>query len=179
MRPIKDTSKTRPADPFQPLLDHLAQQNGFWAQDNDKVARVFHQCVDSVSKDKEKAIVQFVGDDNERAYWIGAYMTTPAYMDGHMAKPYLALGIWSDASERLAIKQKPTQDDKYDRVRLNSLAAILSKHLGFNTLAVIYKRRAEAADAEVTGGRPAVSEENDRIYESIDTKTKQGSDKPE
>ena len=164
--------KPHSADPFQPLLDHIAKQHGFWAQDNEKVAKVFHRCLDSVSKDKEKAVVRFVGDDNERAYWIGGYLTTPSYLNGHTARPYLALAIWADASERLAIKQKPTEDDKSHRVCLNILAATLAKRLGFNTLAVTLKKRAEAADSESIGSRPAVSGEDDRIYDSIDIESK-------
>ncbi len=42
-----------------------------------------------------------------------------------------------------------------------------------------FKKRAEAANAEVPGGRPAVDVEDDRVYDSIDIKPIKGAGKQE
>lgn len=157
----------RSADPFQPLLDHL-EEHGGWSNDNEKVAKVFHRCVDAIPKDQDKAIIRFVGDNDNRAYWVADYLVEPVYLGGHTPRPYLALAIWADSSERLAAVEKPFPDDEHNRRRLNTLAAILAKRLGFNSLAVTFKKRAEAAPL----GGPATHADADRIYDSIDTNTK-------
>ena len=72
----------RSADPFQPLLDHL-EEHGGWSNDNEKVAKVFHRCVDAIPKDQDKAIIRFVGDNDNRAYWVADYLVEPVYLGGH------------------------------------------------------------------------------------------------
>ena len=97
--------------PFQPLLDHLARQHGAWDIDNDKVAVAFYRCFDAIPKDKEKAVVEFVGNDNDRAYWVGRYLTESSYLHGHPPMPHLALAIWANASDRLAAARKLSHGD--------------------------------------------------------------------
>ena len=51
--------------PFQPLLDQIDRQQG-WASDYEKVAETFYRCLDSIPKNKEKAVIEFVGNDDDR-----------------------------------------------------------------------------------------------------------------
>jgi|GEM_PF-4591473 len=154
------------ATAFQPLLEHVAAQGGHWAFNNEEVARVFHACVDSIATDKADAIAKFVGMDNDRAYWIGCYLTERDYLHGHKAMPHVALAIWANASERLEAKERANSEDQLTQRDLNELAAILAKRLRFDALAATFKRRSELARLKHTGG-PATSAEDQRVYDSI------------
>jgi len=152
--------------PFQPLLDHLARQHGNWHTDNAKIAAAFYRSLDAIPKDKEKAIVDFVGTDFDRAYCIASYLVYPEYLQGHKPQPYLALTIWANESEYIAGKKRPSGEDKSDAGSLNYLAAIEAERNGLHSLAVAFKKRAEAT------GNPgaAVSGEEMDIYDTIKIK---------
>lgn len=151
------------ASPFQPLVDHIAK--GAWALNNSENAAVFYLCLDSIKQDQDAAIIQFVGDDDDRAYWIPCYLTSPSYLRagrrGFRAReprPLLALAIWANFSERLEIGKTSA-----NKRAPNELAAITAKQLGLNDLAITFKRRAE----QVRDGGPAISEEDQNTYDSI------------
>ncbi len=155
-------------DAFQPLLDHLAAQDGFWALNNRAVADAFFRCFDTASNsnDADRALLTFVRDNNDRAYWIGGYLTEPYYLRGRRARPLLALAIWTNASERLDQIEEATQDDVLTQRNLNELAAVLAKRLGCDALARTLKARSEAARLKIPGG-PATDQDHDTIYDSI------------
>ena len=158
------TSTTGADKPFQPLLDHLAKQHGLWGSDNTKVAAAFYRCFDAIPKDKEKALIEFVGNDNDRAYWISSYLTSDSYLHGHAPMPHLALAIRANASDRLAVEKNLTDDNLSTRHCLNYLAAIQAKRLGLDALAVKFKVRAAAGRDP---GGPAVSGDDRDVYDSI------------
>ena len=153
---------------FQPLLDHLAAQNGFWQLNNQKVADAFFRCFDTASQSDEadNELLTFVGDNNDRAYWIGAYLTRPYYLQGRKARPLLALAIWTNASERLDQLEEPTEHDVLTQRNLSELAAVLAKRLGCDPLARTLKARSEAARERFPGG-PATDEDHKTTYDSI------------
>lgn len=151
---------------FCPLTEHLEKQDGFWALNNSAVAEVFHRCFDAESTQKDKLLIQFVGDHNDRAYWIGAYLTTPSYLGGRKPRPLLALAIWVNASERLEEADDPNGENLTRKRSLNELAAVQAQLLGCDSLAKTLKARSENARLKGAGG-PATSAESQKTYDSI------------
>ena len=160
------TSAIAADPPFKPLLDHVARQNGNWNLDKPKAAAVFYRCMDAISKDKEKAVVEFVGNDNERAYWIGYYLTDPSCLHDRAPLSHLALSIWANASDRLAMDKELNDGEKAIRHSLNYIAAIQAKRLGLDAMAAKLKRR---VGADRGAGSPVVSADDSRLYGSVKT----------
>ncbi len=153
--------------PFTPLLKHLDAQGGEWDTDNEEVARIFHACVKTITNDSHAAILEFLGPDLRRHYWISAYLVEDCYLHGSTPDAEFAMLILCQAT-----KIAPREDAELVlalgvRVKL----AVLAKRRGFVVLATAAKASAvqmKRSNKKLQGGAmPAMDADALKVYNDI------------
>jgi TonB family protein len=116
----------------------------------------------------EGELFKYLGTDIEKHYWISWFLVEPDYLHGSKPLPYVALLIQQQALSLL--RGKNDAESLGNTVQLSVSAAVLSKELGFGSLAVSYKQDAErlsAKNADLKAWYPAMSEYKHCLYDSI------------
>lgn len=127
--------------PFASLEKAIQTGRGGWDGDKSVLSKVFDTERKRLGDRFESELLNWLGTDPERHYWISTFLETENYLHGNKRLPHLSLLV---KQQGLALVQG--KDDENSRgyvVGLGITAAILSDELGFHTLATSYKDQAE------------------------------------
>ena len=154
--------------PFADLARTAENQWAGWEGDKRPLAELLYREQNRLGGRFELELARFIGSDVQRHYWVAALLSSAEPAAGGKRRPYLALVILEQGvylSERA-----PGIQAKADAVRMSIRAAVLSRQLGFQHLAIAHKSRAEALIAkhsELAGASPAMSAQDHKTYSAI------------
>ena len=156
------------SEPFASLEQAVKSQRGGWSGDKSKLSAVFDSERRQLGDKFEAELLKWLGKDVERHYWISAFLEADSYLHGNKRLPHLSLLV-KEQGLRL-VRDKRDAESEGDVVRLSITAATLSAELGFSTLAMSYKDKAEALlkrNSDLSAYVPGMSEDDRRLYDSI------------
>jgi hypothetical protein len=134
----------------------------------DDLVTAFNADRKALGKDFRRAVLAYVAKHPARHSWVACFLTEPEYLQGNEPQPEFALLL---LEQGIVLSAHATSDeDKYEMIRLQVLAALLADKLGLSSLAVSHKAAVESslkADPLLGGGFPALDDEGHRRYDSI------------
>ena len=160
----QDTDHT----PFIFLDNELVTQNPRWSGDKTSLSKIFDSERRRLGTRFESALLKWLGDDDEKHYWISLFIDWESYLHGNKRLPELSLLIKQQGLT--LVKPHQGEDAKRLIIGLSITAAILSDELGLDALARFYKYQAEdllRIDPSLSKHVPAVSEAERRRYDEI------------
>ena len=113
-------------------------------------------------------LLAFVGEDIDRHYWSGTYLYAADYLQGNPPLPQLALALMHDGLFLCRLSWR--HNDEYHVVTLHTVAAVLCKRAGLDALAIEHKKAFQMLLADkpiLAGGSPALSDDDNAVYNSI------------
>lgn len=161
--------------PFASLEKAVKQEQGGWAGDKSRLSAVFVAERKRLGDRFEGELLQWLGEDPERHYWISSFLEAESYLHGSKPLPHLSLLV---KQQGLFLVQG--KDDERSRgyvVGFSITAAILSDELGLRSLASGYKTEAETLliqYPELSGYVPGLYETERRRYDEIKSAVRRG-----
>jgi hypothetical protein len=151
------------AKPFGRIEGQLAEQDREWATDNARLARLFAADRKALGARFQTELLKWLGRDIDKHYWVACYLVEPGYLNGLPQMPELAL---------LILEQGLTlpETESCNRVSVHMVAAVVAAKLGLVELAMAHKGQAESLvreDRTLAGCRPAMSDDDRRIYSNL------------
>lgn len=162
------TSVFSQEQPFSEFIAAINSERGGFAGNKEKLSTIFNAERHRLGDDFEAELLNYLGDDPEKRYWIGIFLTRTSYLHGSPAMPDLALDIW-DKAIKTTRKAKETKAIGL-RYNLSILAAILAHNLGKNVIALEYKslgNRIIASGFDPAPYTPALDRYEQCIYKTI------------
>lgn len=162
-----------PVQPFAQFEHALQNEQGGWAGNKERLSTVFDAERRRLGEAFESKLLQWVGSDPERHYWISFFVESESYLHGNKPLPHLSLLI---KEQGLAlVRGKDDEDSRGYAVGLNVTAAIVSSELGFARLASSHKTEAERLliqDPKLSTSFPGLLEVDRRRYDGIESAVK-------
>lgn len=155
---------------FYQLDQQVAKEPGGFAGDKQKLSTLFNAERIRLGKNFEPELLQYLGSDVDRHYWISAFLEVPSYLHGNQPLRHLSLLIKQQGLSLL--RGQTDQESLGSVVSLSVTAAVLSEDLGLHSLAAAYKADAEkliAADEDFGGWFPAMDDYGRCLYTTIGT----------
>ena len=155
--------------PFAEVDRRLSKKGWFVSQEPELIA-AFNRERRRLGNRFEPELLKYLDDgDPDKHYWISFYVADEDFLQGNAPLPLLSLLI---KQQGLALLEGNRDEDGLSSVvALNATAAVLSEQLNFHALARFYKAKAEAFAVEnndaYTGGFPAITEAERKIYDRI------------
>lgn len=153
--------------PFANLDDQIKSQGG-WGLENQRLSNLFNLARKQLGNRFEPALMEYLGKDVDKHYWISAFLEAPTYLQGATPLPQLSLLIKQQALALLG--EQTDQQSLSDRVRFGVTAAVLSKQLGLHELAVTHKTTVERLiqhSPALSASVPGMVDEKRKLYESL------------
>lgn len=156
------------AEPFASLEQAIKQQKAGWAGDKSRLSTVFDAERKRLGDRFEGELLQWLGNDPERHYWVSAFLEDESYLHGNKPLPHLSLLVKQQGIS--LVQGKDDDESRGYMVGLTMTAAILSDQLGLQALASSYKNEAESLllrYPDLSVYVPAVSQVERRRYDEI------------
>jgi|GEM_PF-1829988 len=154
--------------PFSELLA-LEKEKGGWMTNTSEKARAFHKERMRLGKNFVSELLIFIANDVDRHYAIGYYLSEPSYLGKYKPMYELALLIFLQGIP--LTKKSSNFLIQCQEVSFRVSAVMVAHKLGYKTLAVYHKTIAQhlMKNSLYSGGFPAMSETELKIYKSIKT----------
>jgi TonB family protein len=153
--------------PFAELDNQIEKQHG-WGLDKRRLAALFNIGRKRLGDRFEPELMKYLGQDQEKHYWISLFIEDRTYLQGATPLPHLALLIRQQALALLDGKED--RESLSNIVSLSVTAAVLSEQLGLHELATSHKVKAERLiqrNPVLAASFPAMYEEERKLYESL------------
>jgi TonB family protein len=156
-------------NPFRLFDKAVKEEIGGFNGDKSKLSRAFRYERLQLSDIFEVELWKYLGNDVEKYYWVGLFLTTKSYLHGEKSLPVLAFIVWQNGI-RLTDNKEDEENIKR-RYSLMVLASVLADQTGKKDIAVAYKSEIELLQkekSEIVGGSfPAMYEYEHCIYNNI------------
>lgn len=123
--------------PFESFISSVKAEPAGFAGNKENLSRHFNQERIRLGTNFETELWKYLGDDTEKHYWIGLFLTAPSYLHSNTPLPELSLKIW----QRGVDLEKNNQADAAVGQRFSTLVllAILAQKQGRVELALSAK----------------------------------------
>lgn len=153
-------------------VDRKLSKKGWFVSQEPALVTAFNRERRRLGNRFEAELLKYLDDgDADKHYWISSYVEDEYYLQGNAPLPQLSLLIKQQGLALLDGKQD--EDSLSSVVALSVTTAVLCEQLNFHALARFYKAKAEAFAVEnndvYTGGFPAITEAERKIYDRIKT----------
>mgnify|MGYP006293597293 CR=1 FL=1 len=160
-------------EPFAPLQELVKGDPRRWEGSKAELAASFRSERTRLGRGFQSSVLEYLGTDVRKHFWVSSFLVSPQYLGEQEAMPFLSLLIKQQAI--VLCEDKPDDESKLALVRLYVTAAIVSQQQGLPALAADYKLRVTRlcdADDRLSGGWPALSKDEQQVYQSIPELTK-------
>jgi hypothetical protein len=161
-------AQTTSQPPFAALDRAVKAQRGGWDGDHSQLSAIFAAERRQLGDRFEAELLKWLGKDMEKHYWIPLFLEANDYLHGNKRLPYLALLVLEQGLS--LVRNKNDEESQGYVVSLSISAATLSAELGFSSLAISYKDKAEAllkSDSDLKAHVPAMYEADRQRYDNI------------
>lgn len=149
-------------------LDKQIKSQGGWGLDNQRLSVLFNIGRKRLGDRFEPALLEYLGKDVEKHYWVSAFLEASTYLQGATPLPHLSLLIKQQA---LALLEDKTDDESLsNKTRFSVTAAVLSEQLGLHELAITHKTKVEQLllqKPELSASIPGMVDEERKLYDSL------------
>jgi TonB family protein len=154
--------------PFH-LFDKAVNEEVGFNGDKSKLSRDFSYERSQLGDIFEVELWKYLGNDVEKHYWIGSFLTSKSYLHADKPLPLLAFSVWQNGIK--LTKDKEDEENVKRRYSLMILASVLADKIGKKDIAVVYKNEIELLQKEkpeiVGGSFPAMYKNELCIYNNI------------
>lgn len=128
--------------PFELFIDAVKNEKGGFSGNKENLSIIFNQERLRLGDKFEAELWKYLGNDPDKHYWIGSFVSSRSYLHGNTPMPDLAIQIYQKATDLLASKNDERSLGR--KVTIYRRLAVLSKLLGKQNDAVGFRDRAEA-----------------------------------
>ena len=156
------------SQPFALVDRAVKTQRGGWAGDKSQLSAIFATERRALGDKFEVELLKWLGTDVEKHYWIAFFLESDDYLHGNKRLPQLSLLVMEQGLS--LVRDEVDRDSQGYVVTLSIVAATLSDELGFASLAVSYKDRAERllkSNPHLHAHVPAMYDADRRRYDNI------------
>ena len=157
---------------FADLDKQVQRQRRGWEGFKQPLATLFNAERKRLDGDFQTELLKYIDTDVEKHYWVSLFLTEPGYLHGN--QPLYPLSLFIKQRALTLLNGKSDQESLGHTVKLSASAAVVSERIGLRTLANVYKSEAErllAKDSGLRASFPAMSEEDRKLYDSIESRT--------
>lgn len=156
------------SQPFASVDQAVKTQRGGWAGDKSHLSAVFAAERRALGDKFEVELLKWLGKDVDKHYWTAYFLESDDYLHGNKRLPQLSLLVMEQGLS--LVRDEVDRDAKGYVVTLSIIAATLSDELGFASLAVSYKDKAERLlknNPHLSVHVPAMYDADRRQYDNI------------
>ena len=155
--------------PFELFIDAVKNEKGGFSGNKENLSTIFNHERIRLGDKFETELWKYLGNDADKHYWIGSFVSSKSYLQGNSPMSELAIQIYQKAIDLIASKNNESSLGR--KVTILRRLAVLSKLLGKQDDAVRFRDQAEAIFAKKDGLGAyigAQTEYNICIYNKID-----------
>lgn len=120
----------------------VKEERGGFAGNKENLSKVFNEERTRLGSDFETELWKYLGDDADRHYWIGSFLTSKAYLHGNSQLPELAFRVRSRGLELL--EKRSDKRSLGQKATINRQLAVSAKLAGKQDDAVKFRDNAES-----------------------------------
>ena len=138
--------------PFELFIDAVKNEKGGFSGNKENLSTIFNHERIRLGDKFETELWKYLGNDADKHYWIGSFVSSKSYLQGNSPMSELAIQIYQKAIDLIASKNNESSLGR--KVTILRRLAVLSKLLGKQDDAVRFR---DQAGSGPSGGAVASS----------------------